>query len=859
MKLLPLVIFIGLITTLRAQFYCPELPWHDISQRVFTIEAARILQAFDSSSNHPSLKWSSRTTEAAGGGIVIGVTWLRDSAVIGTTEARYQESDLCKGAEFYRLVFRQLLTSIPPSFNLPKAGATTGSPLANSYWQGAAEARPSRLATCQALSSFAKARGLSPSEPEDQAKLAGLLTHGALPVLAGQKQLDALWLARAAAWACLAEHTSGTLLPDSTWSPVLALSGRWPLAAAGWTTPSAGASAIESGWSALFKYPAHPRALLECVLETETGLMQIPIHCYASLLSYDCADISDEFLSSQPKKFAHHYSDYLPDLIHRTGVSGGAFLWNTAAHLHQASITLKDTQILPSATPTQRLALGQSGLKLALASQSQKSPLPTLLKAATPLLEVGLASSSEDHLSPIYADSLTVADLHSYIWESTCQQLAAHYNYYENSFGDHATAQSFLEMASAHCPSIRNYVWAKDKNPRVLKHRARARFSGNWVPAYHDMRLNFSKKPEEERIPWMMKCRWLDREAFWTIANYLTSKPYLQPQLPPELLERLMKEGGTYGYSMLSNFNTVGWPLRKMLSTPRLAKPLALLLPPDAEKIAASQYQKAVKLGTWPAVAALRESQAWQEVDADFVKTTLDAYLYSGDLAGFIRFTKESEALDIDAVGWSNDFMSDVWYIGHVTGDKELCQYALRRGSTYSAIDLSVRIRNALASGDIKNASALIQAREDRYTPNASLSRLREFLPRWTSLKDETDPQHEESLDFLKKTKLGLNFMWLLYEKSHLSPEKGLRFLVNEATNVKEIPLLEALLKNDAPGYIKAYQRFFQTSLHGPHHVIQFLGISKFQYPSCPPSTSQKPSNFEPWRHKLERLASTKK
>src|SRR5438105_4683149 len=105
---IPLVL-LALGVFARAQFYAPDTDFHDMAQRTFPVEAARVLawQRNRDGAKIAEVKFDVQTTAARE--TVWTIRWLdAGGQPIREKTVRYPESLLLAGPEFFRDVFRQL-------------------------------------------------------------------------------------------------------------------------------------------------------------------------------------------------------------------------------------------------------------------------------------------------------------------------------------------------------------------------------------------------------------------------------------------------------------------------------------------------------------------------------------------------------------------------------------------------------------------------------------------------------------------------------------------------------------------------------------------------------------------------------
>lgn len=231
-RLMVLVLSFGLAFKASAQFYAPDTEYHDRVQRLFPVEAARVL-AWDSGRVTNGIAEVEFKVSVTTNRITTWqISWLdAGKKLLKSAKVEYPQSLLNSGPEYYRQVMRQLLTSGWPDLPPLKPGQVE-----DYFWRGASEAAVNREASLDRvlhLSQSVPAQKDSAWVPE----LAGLLVHSALPALSGHLTLDVTLEARSAVWLALAEKASSKEFPQ-LWSPVLFLAGRQKTALDLWSASS---------------------------------------------------------------------------------------------------------------------------------------------------------------------------------------------------------------------------------------------------------------------------------------------------------------------------------------------------------------------------------------------------------------------------------------------------------------------------------------------------------------------------------------------------------------------------------------------------------------------------------------------
>jgi thiol-disulfide isomerase/thioredoxin len=258
-KLFLLAVLLASRLFLHAQNVPAEPPGHDVCQRVFPIEAARVLAWQRNADGAQIAEVTGQFTVMANRDMQWRIRWL-DAAKASLREktVRYPATLVGEGAQFYREVFSQLSGDDWEQKSAPPDHFVT------TFWQGADQAGATRG---EASANAAKLLEKTPTitRAADASRLAGLLAHAALPGFAEPEPGDALLIARAAAWVCT---TEGLLREshEAGWAPVLFQAGRERTAAALWQKVRKRAedkrSRAERFWDLLASNPPNKDALL---------------------------------------------------------------------------------------------------------------------------------------------------------------------------------------------------------------------------------------------------------------------------------------------------------------------------------------------------------------------------------------------------------------------------------------------------------------------------------------------------------------------------------------------------------------------------------------------------------------------
>jgi thiol-disulfide isomerase/thioredoxin len=223
MKLFLLLPLAFAATATRAQFYEPKTSAEDPVQRLFPVEAARVLAWQRGLAGE--VTWN--LEQSGPGGSTWKIGW-KDAAgkVVRERTVTVGAATFVEGAAYYRSVFKQLAGD---DWSVPSASPDNAS---SAFWQGADLAVSSRV---DALGAIAKLLADKPKveRAADAARLAGALVHAAAPSIAHKAPLDTTLLARGAAWLAIAEARLREPI-DAAWAPILFLAGHEPEASDLW-------------------------------------------------------------------------------------------------------------------------------------------------------------------------------------------------------------------------------------------------------------------------------------------------------------------------------------------------------------------------------------------------------------------------------------------------------------------------------------------------------------------------------------------------------------------------------------------------------------------------------------------------
>jgi thiol-disulfide isomerase/thioredoxin len=530
---LPLV-FASIVLSARGQFYAPETEYHDISQREFPVEAARVL-AWHRAANgqQPAVaevKYELSLTPARE--TVWKIQWLdATKKTVREKEVRYPESQLTAGPDYYRGVFTQLEGG---DWKIP---AVSPDNAATTFWQGAELSGVTRLDGIKAASTLLHDKPKM-ARAADAARMAGILSHATIPRFTRQTSIDTVLLARAATWLCIAEAKSHEKF-DASWISILFLSGREKSAAelspnALWR--SAGKqNAAERFWQTLASRPSAKEMFLFAG-RTENKTVAMPMMSYVGSLdpslATTAAEVADDFLGGAALE---RMSEYSPNVAKSDSSKIAA---GTSGAL--ADFLAKWEQSLADFQPAELDYSGYRDVAKTLPARAANETQMAMLQRLSPLLNLGVDQAAGPLVPTAH---VTSRDLLSLGWETACLLSSI---YYEALNQPGANPDSAKVVVSTVLGSIKgsNLFFADTDAKALAPIDSPARVQ--YVGSPHAQKALFKKLPASwTGTPEMpLKRQWLNRAAMnEAVAHMVEAKA---PEAAfKENVERLARESGT--------------------------------------------------------------------------------------------------------------------------------------------------------------------------------------------------------------------------------------------------------------------------------------------------------------------------
>lgn len=825
------------------QFYAPDTEFHDAVQRLFVVEAARVLAwranaggeriaevTYQVKTRSETATGAATTATAGGPPTTNRVTiwelkWLdADGNPTRAVTVRYPESLLKQGPAFYRESFRQLWSA-----GWKRVEACDAAKLEERFWRGAEAAAPSReesLVVASKLLRSARERGDESWVPE----LAGLLVHTALPGVAGNLTLDRLLLARGAAWLALAEQGCANP-PSRLWSPVLFLAERERAATTAWTNSAAASAftnAVVRGWELWLRRPT-TREVYFFAAETDASPMALAMIAY-DVLAYQTGELLEQTLpllaGSDTRLSAWH--NYGPLLALWSSIDGGHIL-DGALPVHQRRAwrdALKQCDSLPQEPPDLTDALRSADRDQPNVEPLRRGSQDRSLTGFTnyvPLLRLG-HKEGVGKLVPVAV--ATGRDLLHYGWEATGQQMGARYGFVQWRWCIPKQAKPILDIVTAQVPGLTPF-FLRERDAGVANYPEmldRLQMADGL-----QLRVGWSTPPfagraggREDCETFIRRC-WLrssefewQARALWEVKNFTRIR---------DLVEELRDESGPLAAARALRYITsvteYPKPFQRVVKTaPSLARKLSQ---PSRLWVRAVWSEKFAPLPPLEKAMEL-EKTYWQNTDCDVEDWVLHYYCQAGAFPAARRFYLQARHNFTDSVRVSNGPGRTAFVLGYCLDDRDLRECALEDSRSYSSADLVMHIWEAAIQDNRERLGRLadehIQRYESQSGENSRCRVLKRFLPLLPALGDPNHPRRAEALRHFGKDNRWIVLCWIWIEKFKLPQNDAIVFLCGETNRADLRPLICAL-KNDARGARECLGEMIeQNALRTPLSVL---------------------------------------
>jgi thiol-disulfide isomerase/thioredoxin len=834
----------SLIPLATAQVYAPHTEYHDPAQRLFVPEVARVM-AWQQGWGEAVVTASVSAPTADGQG---RVTWKVEASGRPALRPRsatvaYEMSRLLDPQVHFRAVFAEVAQMMGPAPLGKKGGpAVLPAEVAKAFWTGAAQAGPARVDTAVTAQELTQGRALTVVQA---ARLAGLLSHGALGKWATQTTLDVQWITRSAVWLCLIEAHLGQKVPDELWAPVVFLCGRSGAAKTLWQHAPKdfiASSALARGWD-LWLTGGQPREAFLCVAREDFGVLALPL-----MMAQIGADrvwatrIAENMSELLPSSVVGRTFDAAPRLMRSGGVGIGNQMSQEAPQSLRA--WMEATHRLGADFLGTRLtAEEKKAVEAALTGTKQngaEADEAAGFKRLAPLMALGAEGGARQPLRPVAATSAW--DWLAYGYESAAVQFGALYIYLDHSLGVDEQADQLRQVFARNWPGAPSVFGHErpgtDEKPDVTPDRFAFVSLPEIVRQIH-LDNDSAPRPGTPAVP--LRDRWLyphcGAEMFEISLRHKTGDETLDP-----LLERWLKEGGrqsAYGllyrkYSALFS----AWTRENG----RSAK--IVTATPGQVLVGKPWFELGKGKGLWQQAGQEIETMAWvNEAPSAAATWAIKCYLYAGASEDARRFYREFRTFYTDSVSLSGTEYPLLYPAAWLARDESFMKLIAEDASTYSWTDLYMQICAAVGAKELTKAESLAQAMLARY-PGVSANAIVEVISHLPALVDRQHADHAAALAFFAgPRRLNLWIDWMCAEAAGLSPEERLPFFGQEKATTGRKAVLAALTQNRG-----AYDTLIKDSVSTLQEeevaLVIHLGQQAFGLPVPRAGASQKPTDF---------------
>lgn len=758
-----------------AQRYLPHVIMHDPAQRLFPVEAARVMAWMMNQKASKTSEVRGRIESQQDGGATWTLTWhSANGDEMARSVVTYDAGTLDSGAAHFRQGWRQMAAGF--------GFAATANPekletVAAAFWKGFS----GELSRMTAVTSLEKWSGLeqAPEKAVQAAELAGRLARVARPMLAGTCTLDHVCLSRAAAWLCHAESVAGVELPRE-WAVLSYLAGREIPASKAWKAAKVTARDQLPAWrwfdAVLTSYPMTLRDM--CKLAAKPGMRDEGL-----LFMLGHARMESGQVQALSNVMSLLYRESLPRHADTVQVLMDRFTFTT---LRPACFMLGQVQLQEwLQAMSGQLQPGGDDIVNQVAEQAE--PLVEELRRLTDLNEVvkragGMITLAAGHrplMRPLA--SVSADDLMVHGWEITLVNWRQIYDFLDTQLGVPQEAAKFAEAVKKHAPSLEFAMQRLD-----TKEAREAKKPTSWLEYLDEESLHRALADEygkpDPKTGKRLRFQGPLLHNFYMRGNG-AYRHWLLAHGSPALLAygtrraaKLVEQGGENSIAQALRF--IQWQTSTPESLERLTDnelPILARLEeacPNAFFIQRRMLLRRLeneKADDLTRAAALEKSY-WQAPGYNDVGLVMEHYLAGNAPSAAIRFYQQAREIGGDSVYFSNIEAPMRWALAWWQKDATAMQGAAQDSPSYSARDLEKQAIHEFCQPGHGKAAEIIRAYAERYGgTGSSTAWLGEMLPLFEALKKPDDPKHEEAWKVLLQGDAHAHLQFILLRQAGIS------------------------------------------------------------------------------------------
>jgi hypothetical protein len=796
------------------QSYATDTAFHDPVQRLFVVEAARLLAWRANRQQNSIAEVSYQVNTASNRDTSWQITWRDGKGKhIKSAKVEYSEGTLKQGPDFYRQALRQVWKA--GWTELSKSDSTEA---VRSFWDGADQASVSREESL--VNAYALLQSTAINKDPSAAKMAGLLTHTALPGVAGRLTLDGTLAARGAVWLALAELSCSNELTH-LWAPVLFLSGRDRSAQEAWgkaprQTPAADQGGSSAAWEVWLRQPTSKEVFLFAAGSTNWPMTMamlaydVGVNGSGALLAEALEPLADS------RRLLTKLHNYAPLLARRTGVAGGHIM-NGAWPVYQRQAWIDVLKTYASSREakgdfdyTAVLNTATAALRKTVAPDPSLDPSLHGISELAPLLRLGHTQGTGKLVPTAVASA---ADLLNYGWEATGLQMGSRYRFVAGMWGVREQArpiyQTVLREIPGLVPFFMNEETAKTYNYRQSQQRLENVDGFNSLVGWSSHPFSNASASNKTAAIFVKRC-WLRPSEFqWQARSLWDVGDFTQIS---ELIDAFRQEAGSAAAAEILLYLTgIRSDLRAPI--PRVNEFMAALadrLPQPTKVYIDSVWEQRFQGKPKLAQAQEMEKLYWRNPDGGLEDWVVWLYGEAGAYKALRRFYAQARENFLDPVRTSNRVGPNAYVAGYLLNDPALRSMALEDSRSGSFKDMMMHIWEAAIRNDSSGLETQVKELIERYesdkAPESTGRRLLGFLPLLPALRDPKHVSHQNAIRYFEKSAGWTVLRWIWIRKYELPKEDAIAFLGGREADLFRRVLI-SYLENDPRQTADAYSQ----------------------------------------------------
>jgi hypothetical protein len=656
--------------------------------------------------------------------------------------------------------------------------------------------------------------------------------------MGGALSLDALLLARSAAWLCLAELGSGEEAQvENCWAPTLFLAGRDNAAVALWKKHSESSrlaevgGAISQGWNFLLQRP-RAKAGYTYAAAKEHRRFAVPImiyHCGTTDLATTLGNAAHWIFNADESSLMRLY-DYAPYFSLGAGVSGGRVMegmWPALARqAWMAAVLVQPLSKLDYSGHTSVVQKSYAELKATRRTAGDTDPSLLGLSATAPVW----SEAYKEGLGPLIPTGVVTArDLLQYGWESTCVNLETRHRFVSQRWGVRELAEAITTNSIIHVKGSSTFFLspASRETGEMLTRVRRMQFADTSSYAVQRFPLpvwseDLSQNP---KVYWR-RC-WLRP---WLIGQQVSGLLGQHHEEIVPFLTRFHEEGGATGDATALHVLVNNIPYNQAVKIPgkqRLQKELAQsLVEPSILQLNTSWEEKYQKMPFFERGQEL-ERIFWDAPDIGIYGWIFHNYLLAHADTSAKRFYRQVADMINAPISLANGIGQMRYAMAALDNDRSAMKQALADSDSGSMANMMMLVWEAAMTGNDRGIREQVDEAIERYpTHSSNMRRLKEFVPLLPALADPKHPDRKKALNYFANDSEWTFLQWLLIQKHQLTIDESIQFLGGTETDLIRQALI-SYLRKDKTRYEEQFIKISNTDAFTQSRIVLLLRLRK--------------------------------